>query len=145
MLKFTFTPILLYCQKIAQKHAVLCLHPEKLLLNFGNSAAPNPKNYKILQLLTRRTTLRRSCFTERRAPSEAWIGGNISGCHCRQSSMRNNIGGARTRMFFKLTNRWRSDSFSVLFWGVFRVEERIELIWHLYKYIGVNESFNLTY
>ena len=27
--------------------------------------------------------------------------------------------------------------FSVLFRGVFRVEERIELIWHLYKKIGV--------
>ena len=27
----------------------------------------------------------------------------------------------------------------------FRVEERIELIWHLYKNIGVNESFNLRY
>ena len=51
------------------------------------------------------TTLRRSCFMGRRAPLEAWIGGNVSGCHC---SMPNNIGGARTRTFFKLTNRWRS-------------------------------------
>ena len=31
----------------------------------------------ILQPLTRITTLRRACFTERRAPSKAWIGGNI--------------------------------------------------------------------
>ena len=55
----------------------------------------------ILQPLTRITihTLQRSCFTESRAPSEAWIGGNASGCHCRQSSMLNNIGGARTRMY----------------------------------------------
>ena len=50
--------------------------------------------------------------------------------------MRNYIGGARTHAFSKLTNIWRSDIFSVLFRGVFRVEERIELIWHLYKEIG---------
>ena len=83
--------------------------------------------------VTRITTLRRSCVTERSAPLEAWIGGNTSGWHCRQSPMLNNIaGGARTRTFFKLTNRW-SDIFCVLFWGVFRVEECIELIWHLYN------------
>ena len=59
----------------------------------------------ILQPLTRITTLRPSCFTERKAPVEAWIGGNINGCH-RQSSMPNNIGGARTPTFCKLTNKW---------------------------------------
>ena len=82
---------------------------------------------------------------ERMAPLEAWIGGNRSGCHCRQSSMLYNIGGARTRTFLKLTSRWRSDIFSVLVWGVFGVWQDIEPIWHLYNTIGVNESFNLRY
>ena len=47
--------------------------------------------------------------------------------------MPNKIGSARSRTFFKLTNRWRSDYFSVLFWGVFRVVECMELIWNLSK------------
>ena len=55
-----------------------------------------------------------------------------------------NIGGGRTRTFLKLTNRWRSD-ICVLFRGVFRVEECIELIWHLKEKIGVNVGLNLRY
>ena len=55
--------------------------------------------------------------------------------------MPNNIGGARTRTFFKLTNRWRSYIFSVLFWGVFRVKEYIDPA--PVKKIGVDVSFNL--
>ena len=42
-LKRTFT--IIYYQKIAQKRALLCLHPVKLFLDFGNSADPYPKNY----------------------------------------------------------------------------------------------------
>ena len=53
---------------MTQKHALLCLHPAKLFLNVGHFAA-----------LTRTTTLGRSCFTERGAPSEACIGVNIGG------------------------------------------------------------------
>ena len=54
-----------------------------------------------------------------------------------RSSMLHNIGGARTRTFFKLTNRWRRDIFSVVFWGVFRVEECIKLILHpVQKWLG---------
>ena len=83
----------------------------------------------ILQRLPRRTMFRRSCSLQRMAPLEASIGGNVSGSHCRKSSKPNNIGGARTRAFSMLTNRWRSDAFSVLFLGDFRVEECIELIW----------------
>ena len=37
--------LLSYYQYITPKHAFLCLHPVKLLLNFGRSAAPNPYNY----------------------------------------------------------------------------------------------------
>ena len=40
--------------------------------------------------VTREATLWHSCLTERRAPSEACIDGNIGGCHCRQSSTLNN-------------------------------------------------------
>ena len=114
------------------KHALLCLHPVKLFLNFGHSAGSNPKNYLAAFVLygtqgSVRGLSRWEC---------KW-------CHCRQSWMLNNIGGARTRTFFKLTSGWRSDIFSVLFWGFFRVEERIELIWHLYEKIRVNVSFNL--
>ena len=47
--------------------------------------------------------------------------------------MLSNIGGARTRTFVKLTNRWRGDIFGVFFCGVFRVEECIELSWHVYN------------
>ena len=57
----------------------------------------------------------------------------MSGWHCRRSSMSNSSGGARTRTFFKLTNRWRSDIYSVRFRDVFRVEECIEVIWQAYK------------
>ena len=35
-------------------------------------------------------------------PLEAGIGRNVSGRHCRRSSMLHNIGGARIRLFFKL-------------------------------------------
>ena len=117
------------------------VHPDLIVLPVTRSKA------RIVVFASRKAipecwSLRRSCFTERRALPEAWIGGNISGCHCRQSSMLNNIGGARTRTLLKLTNRWR---FTVLSWGVFRVEERIELIWHLYKKIGVNLIFKLRY
>ena len=52
----------------------------------------------ILQPLTRITTLRCSCFTELRAPLEAWIGGNIGGCH----SLLNNIGGAENSYVFQV-------------------------------------------
>ena len=44
-LKLPFTPVIFYYQKIAKKRVLLCLHPVKLFLNFGNSADPNPKNY----------------------------------------------------------------------------------------------------
>ena len=43
------------------------------IVSFPTFGAPNPT----------KSTLQRSNFLERRAPSEAWIGGNISGCHCR--------------------------------------------------------------
>ena len=44
-LKLTFTSILLYNSYINQKHALMCLHPVKLFLNFGHSAARYPNNY----------------------------------------------------------------------------------------------------
>ena len=77
-----------------------------MFLNFRHSAAPNPNNNR----------LRRPCFTKRRAPSEALIGGNICMiCHLRKSSVPNSVGGERTRTFFTLlTNRWRSDIFGYL-------------------------------
>ena len=89
------------------------------------------------------TTLRRSCFTERRAPFETWIRGNIIGCHCRQSSMLNNIGGARTRTFFKLTNRWRSDIFSVFSEALFGLKKASNWSGTCAKMIGVDVSFSL--
>ena len=89
----------------------------------------------ILQHLTRITTLRHSCFTERRAPLEAWRWKykrvTLSPKpNAKQRRWRENS------YVCKLTNRWQSDIFCVLFWGVFRVEECIELIWHLYKILG---------
>ena len=63
-------------------------------------------------------------------------------CHWCQPSMPNSVVGARTRTIFTWTKRWRTDRFGFFFfWGFFRVEECMELIWPLY--IGVNVSFNL--
>ena len=98
------------------------MHPGKLFLNFGHSAASNRNNH-----------VAALSFAEHRAPSEAWVGTNITSCHCRRSLMLNDVGGVKTRTLFKLTNTWRSDIFSVILWGAFLVEECIELIWHLHK------------
>ena len=72
----------------------------------------------MLQPLTRIITLRRSCFTERGAPLEACTGRYASGWHCYRGSMLNIIGDARTCMFCKLTNSWRSVINSVRLWGI---------------------------
>ena len=72
---------------------------------------------------------------------------SVCGCHfivAKVQSMLNNIGGPSTRTFFKLTKRWRSDSLSVLYWGVFRVEECPELIWHLHRNVGAVVVFTLN-
>ena len=69
----------------------------------------------------------------------------MSGCYCRQRSMLNNIGGAKTRTFFKLTSRWRSDIlafFSEAFFGLKNASNWSDT---LTKMIGVNVSFNLRY
>ena len=97
----------------------------------------------ILQPLTRITTLRRSSFTERGDLLEAWIGGSMSGRHCCRSSMLTDIAGARTRTFFKLTNRWRSDRYSVRFWGVFGLKNASKWSGSSTKTIAVDVSFLL--
>ena len=96
--KVTFTPSYSYYQQICPSNPCLCLNPVKLFLYFGHSTAPNPYNYVAALVLY-----------ERGAPLGVCIGGNMSGGHYRRNSMLNSIGGARTRSFFKLTNRWRSD------------------------------------
>ena len=97
----------------------------KAIPEFWSFCSPYPvKQFLILvirQPLTCIGMLRRSCFTECRAPLEAWIGANVSDCYFRQSSMLNSIGGARTRTFFKLTNWWRSDNYFAFFSEAFFV------------------------
>ena len=117
----------LYYQYITQKNAVLCLYPVKLFQNFCHSAAPNPYNYVAALVLYYGTQgsirdLNRWEYTWLLLPPTF---------NAKQHRWRENSCDVR---FFKLTNnRWR-DIFNVLFRGVFRVKECIELIWHLYKY-----------
>ena len=60
--------------------------------------------------------------------------------------MLNIIGGARTCSFLELPNkRCRSDIFSVLCWGGFRVENASNGSGSCIKTIGVSESFSLRY
>ena len=44
-------------------------------------------------------------------------------------------------LFFRVTNRWQSDSYNVSLWGVLRVEASIGVYWKKYKNIAVNASF----
>ena len=92
--KLTFTPICFFLPVDHPKYALFCLNLVKLFLFF-----------LIVQPLTHIITSLSSCFTERGAPVDAWIDGNINGRHCRQSSMSNTIGGAKPRTSFKLTIR----------------------------------------
>ena len=71
--------------KYLERNAYIHPNLNVLPVNFAKERPPwcvsIPERYTwilvILQPWTRITTLRRSCFTERRAPSKAWIGGNI--------------------------------------------------------------------
>ena len=67
-------------------------------------------------------------------PLEAGIGRNVRGWRCRLSSMLNNIGGGRTRTFFKLVERSTS----------LGVGECVEVICSTIITIAVNASFLLT-
>ena len=72
---------------------------------------------------------------------EAGIGRCASGCHGRRSSMLHDVGGARTRAFFTLTNRWQRDGYGVrLVPGTFsRVEECFGVV---QTRLDVNVSFH---
>ena len=84
----------LFCIPV-DHYALLCLNPVQIIpLYFGHSVAPNACNYVAALVLygTRGSV----------AGLNRW---EYQCCHCRQSSMSDNIEGGRVRKFFKLTDR----------------------------------------
>ena len=104
--------------KITKKYALLYLYPVKkaMCLYFRHSAAPN--GYKVVNYV--------ASLVLYYSPLGDGIGRNVSGWHCRRSSTLNNIGGVRT-------TSWHIVICSVHLWGVFRVEDFVELICQQYQ------------
>ena len=75
----------------------------------------------VLPPVTRIPTMRRSCFTARKAPLRLESVGVQWLLLSPNPTLNGIVGGARTRTIFKLTNRWRIDifaSFSEAFFGL---------------------------
>ena len=110
----------LYYQWISKKHALLCLHPEKLLfLSFGHFAASNPYNYvAVLVLYGTQGSIRGLNWWEYNVVVI------VAKVQCQKHRRRENSCVLQVDQYMSKRYFWRSSQRP----GVFRVDECIELI-----------------
>ena len=104
-------PQCLNLKHITKKIALLCLHPKNLYLYFGHSAAPNPYNYVASLVFYCSLGL-------------ASVGMRLVGIVAEVQSWTTSVAREAARW---LTRRSASTC-NVLLWGVFRVEECVDMI-----------------